>query len=163
MANAKKAAKKATTRVVNPVPRGYQTVTATMNQDDASATIAFCKKAFGATLRSKIKVPGGRYMHAELQIGDAIVMLSDSLMEPARQSCLFLYVPNVDKTIAKALKAGAKILAPVDNMFWGDRFARVTDPQGNIWELASRMEKVSPSELQKRTKLAIKQMVKAKK
>src|SRR5688572_10132372 len=112
MAKAKKAAKKAAKRPVKPVPRGYQTVTATMNQPDASATIAFAKKAFGAKVRSKMKGPGGKLVHAEIEIGSSVVMLSDAVMEPARAASLWLYVDKVDKTIAKAVKAGATVLMP---------------------------------------------------
>lgn len=143
---------------VNPIPRGYRTVTASLNQADAAATIAFCKKAFGAKLRSKMPGPGGKLMHAELEIGDSVIMLSDAVQEPARVASLFLYVPSVDKTIAKAVKAGAKILSPAQDMFWGDRFGRLTDPQGNLWAIGSRIEKVSPAELKKRTKAFAKQM-----
>jgi PhnB protein len=143
---------------VPPVPRGYRTVTATMNQNDSAATIAFCKKAFGAKVRSKIPGPGGKIMHAELQIGDSVVMLSDAMQEPARVSSMWLYVEKVDKTFAKALQAGAKVIMPVQDQFWGDRFGRIADPQGNLWSLASRVEKVAPAELKKRQKAMMKQM-----
>jgi PhnB protein len=156
MASKKTATKKATKKVakkpINPVPRQYGTVTASLNQSDASATIAFCKKAFGAKVLSKMGGPGGKLMHAEIMIGDSIVMLSDAVMEPARAAALFLYVPKVDKTIAKAVKAGASVVMPAQNMFWGDRFGRVKDPFGNLWAIASRVEKVSPSEMKKRMK-----------
>ena len=150
---AKKTAKK-----VNPIPRGYRTVTASLNLADAGATIAFCKKAFGAKLRSKIPGPAGKLMHAEIEIGDSVVMLSDAMQEPARVSSLFLYVPSVDKTIAKAVKAGAKVTMPAQDMFWGDRFGRLADPQGNLWSVGSRVEKVTPTELKKRSKAFAKQM-----
>lgn len=158
MATKKKATKKVAKKPINPVPRQYGTVTATLNQADAAATIAFCKKAFGAKLLSKMAGPGGKLMHAEVLIGDSIVMVSDAVMEPARASSLFLYVPKVDKTIAKAVKAGAKIKMPAQNMFWGDRMGSVTDPQGNIWGVGSRVEKVSPAELKKRMKAETKRM-----
>jgi PhnB protein len=145
-------------KTVNPVPRGYRTVTASLNVADAAATIAFCKKAFGAKLRSKMPGAGGKIMHAEIDIGDSIVMLSDAVQEPARVGSLFLYVPSVDKTVAKAVKAGAKVSMPVQNMFWGDRFGRFTDPEGNLWSIASRIEKVAPVELKKRSKAFQKQM-----
>ena len=143
---------------VPPVPRGYRTVTATMNQNDSAATIAFCKKAFGAKLRSKMAGPGGKVMHAEIQIGDSVVMLSDAMQEPARVSSMWLYVDKVDKTVAKALAAGAKVVMPPADQFWGDRHARIVDPQGNLWSIASRVEKITPAELKKRQKAAFKQM-----
>jgi PhnB protein len=152
------AKKKTSKRKVKPVPKGYGTVTATMNQTDASATIAFCKQAFGAKLRMKMPGPGGKLMHAEIEIGDSVVMLSDAMQEPARASSLFLYVPNVDKTMAKAVKAGAKVVMPAMDMFWGDRFGSLVDPYGNKWAVGTRVENVSPAELKKRMKAAAKEM-----
>jgi PhnB protein len=134
-----------------------------MNQADAAATIAFCKKAFGAKLRSKMKGPGGKLMHAELEIDGSLIMLSDSIMEPPRESSIFLYVPKVDKTIAKAVKAGATVLMAPEDQFWGDRFGRIKDPQGNTWGVATRIENVSPKEMQKRSKAFAKQMAAAAK
>lgn len=151
-APAKKAGK------VAPVPPGYGTVTASLNQNDAAATIEFCKAAFGAKLRMKMDGPGGKIMHAEVQIGSSVIMVSDAVMDPARVSALFLYVPDVDKTIAKAVKAGAKVIMPAANQFWGDRFGRVSDPQGNLWAIASKIEDVSPAEMKKRTKAMASQM-----
>jgi PhnB protein len=160
MATKKKPAEKTagTKRPVKPVPRGYGTVTPTMNQDDAAATIAFCKKAFGAKLLSKMAGPNKKYIHAELLINDSIVMLSDAVMEPARVSSLFLYVPSVDKTIAKAAKAGATVITPATDEFWGDRMGRVRDPQGNLWTIATRIENVKPKDLKLRMKAAQKKM-----
>jgi PhnB protein len=155
---AKSAAKKPAKKPVNPVPRQYGTVTPTMNQSDASATIAFCRKAFGAKLLSKMAGPGGKLMHAEIQIGDSIVMVSDAVMEPARVASLFLYVPKVDKAIAKAVKAGAQVIMPAQDMFWGDRFGRLKDPFGNLWALASRVEKLTPTVLKLRMKEENKRM-----
>src|SRR5688572_12493042 len=137
---AKKAKKK---KKVSPIAKGFTTVTATMNQRDAAATIAFCKKVFGAKVRLQMPAPGGKLMHAELEIGDSVVMLSDAVQEPARVSGMFLYVPNVDKTVAKAVSAGAKVIMPVQDMFWGDRYGRVIDPQGNYWAIATHVEDVS--------------------
>ena len=102
--------------------------------------------------------PGGKLIHAEIEIGNSIVMLSDAMQEPARVSSLFLYVPDVDKTVAKAVKAGATVMMPPQDMFWGDRFGRVTDPQGNNWSIGSRVEKVAPAEMTKRAKAFAKQM-----
>jgi PhnB protein len=150
--------KKATKKPINPVPRQYGTATPMMNQSDAAATIAFCKKAFGAKLLSKMPGAGGKLMHAEILIGDSIVMLSDSVMEPARVSSIMLYVPKVDKVVAKAVSAGASVIMPVQDMFWGDRFGRVKDPFGNLWAIASRTERVSPAELKKRMKDEAKRM-----
>jgi uncharacterized glyoxalase superfamily protein PhnB len=135
---------------VKPIPKGYRSVTPALNVSDAKALIAFCKKAFGGKLRSSAPGPDGKLMHAEVEIGDSMIMLSDAVMEPARPANLFLYVPNVDKTFGKAVKAGAKPLMPVADQFWGDRHGRVEDPWGNRWSIATRVENVTPKQLKKR-------------
>src|SRR5439155_1040345 len=129
---------------VRPIPKGYHAVTPALNQADAVKTIDFCKKAFGAKERMRMAGPGGKIMHAELQIGDSIVMLNDAFQEPSQPALLFPYDPDVDKTFAKAAKAGTKVLLPVQDMFWGDRFGRVEDPSGNRWGIATHREDVSP-------------------
>ena len=135
---------------VRPIPKGFHSVSPSLNQADAAQTIEFCKKAFGAKLRMKLAGPGGKIMHAEILIGDSIVMLSDAMQAPPRAAGLFLYVPDVDKTFAKAVKAGATVLVAVQDMFWGDRFARVQDPQGNSWEIATHCEDVTPKAMKTR-------------
>lgn len=157
----KKKTGKATRRKVSPVPKGYRTVTPSVSLADASATIAFCKKAFGAKVRSKLGAPGGKIMHAEVEIGDSVVMVSDAFDDAPCISSLFLYVPDVDKAVAKAAKAGATVTMPPEDMFWGDRMGRVVDPQGNIWSIGSRIEIVRPDELKKRARAAAKKMAAA--
>jgi PhnB protein len=152
------AGKKKNGKSINPIPSGYRTVTASLNLADAAATIAFCKKAFGAKLRSKMPGPGGKLMHAEVEIGNSVIMLSDAMQDPARVSSLFLYVESVDKAMAKATKAGATVTMPAQDMFWGDRYGRMTDPQGNLWAFGQRIEKVKPDEMKKRSKAFAKQM-----
>ena len=139
---------------VRPIPKGYHAVTPALNLENASQTIDFCKKAFGAKVRMSMPAPGGKIAHAELQIGDSVVMLNDAMQEPARPAGLFLYVDNVDKTFAKATKAGAEVIMPVQDMFWGDRFGRVRDPQGNTWGIATHKEDVTPKEMKKRAAVA---------
>ena len=139
---------------VRPIPKGYHAVTPALNQADAVKTIDFCKKACGAKERMRMAGPGGKIMHVELQIGDSIVMLNDAFQEPPQPALLFLYVPDIDKTFAKAVKAGAKVLMPVQDMFWGDRFGRVEDPSGNRWGIATHREDVSPKEMKKRAAAA---------
>ena len=136
---------------VRPIPKGYHSVTPSLNQESAAQTIEFCKKAFGAKLRMKMQGPDGKIMHAELEIGDSTLMLTDAMREPAQPAGLFLYVPDVDKTVARAVKAGATVATPVQDMFWGDRFGRVVDPQGNQWSIATHVEDVTPKEMKKRT------------
>jgi PhnB protein len=117
---------------------------------DAKGLIKFCEKAFDAETRSVMPGPQGKVMHAEILIGNSLVMLSDAVQEPARPANLFLYVEKVDKTFAKAVKAGAKVVSPVEDTFWGDRWGRVEDPLGNRWSIATRVEDVSPKKLKKR-------------
>jgi len=135
---------------VRPIPKGFHAVTSSLVQVDATKTIDFCKKAFGAKLLMKIAAPGGKIAHAEIQIGDSIVMLNDEMQEPATPAGLFLYVEDVDKTFAKAVKAGATTVMEPQDMFWGDRFARVKDPSGNGWGIATHIEDVDPKEMKKR-------------
>jgi PhnB protein len=139
---------------VRPIPKGYHAVTAALTQDDAAKTIEFCKKAFGAKVLMRMDGPGGKIMHAEVLIGDSIVMLNDVMQEPAEPAGLFLYVTDVDKTFARALKAGATALMPPQDMFWGDRFGRVQDPSGNRWGIATHREDVPPKEMKKRAATA---------
>lgn len=154
------AAKKTNTKPVNPIPRGFRTVTASMNSIDANALITFCKKAFGAKVVTKMAAPGGKLMHATLSIGNSVIMLADAVRDPVRLGSVCLYLENVDKTLAKAVKAGAKVVMPAMDMFWGDRFAVVVDPQGNQWALATHIENVKPAELKVRAKAFAKQMAK---
>jgi len=135
---------------VRPIPKGYGTVTAALIQDNAAQTIDFCKKAFGSKVRMCMNGPGGKIMHAEIEIGDSVVMLNDAMQEPAQPAGLFLYVTDVDKTFAKAVKAGATPLMAPQDMFWGDRFGRVQDPSGNKWGIATHREDVTPKEMKKR-------------
>jgi uncharacterized glyoxalase superfamily protein PhnB len=135
---------------VKPVPKGYGSVTPSLNVSDAKDLIKFCEKAFGAETRAMMPGPQGKVMHAEIVIGDSLVMLSDAVQEPARPANLFLYVPKVDKTFAKAVKAGGKVLQAVEDTFWGDRWGRIEDPLGNRWSIATHVEDVSKKKLKKR-------------
>ena len=135
---------------VKPVPKGYGSVTPSLNVSDAKGLIKFCEKAFDAETRAMMPGPQGKVMHAEILIGDSLVMLSDAVQEPARPANLFVYVEKVDKTFAKAVKAGAKVIAPVADTLWGDRWGRGEDPLGNRWSIATRVEDVSAKKLKKR-------------
>jgi PhnB protein len=135
---------------VKPIPKGYGAVTPSLNVSDAKGLIKFCEKAFDAKTRAMMASPEGKVMHAELLIGDSLLMLSDAVQEPARPTNLFVYVEKVDKIFAKAVKAGAKVLSAVEDTFWGDRWGRVEDPFGNRWSIATRVEEVSPKKLKKR-------------
>ena len=155
---------------VRPVPKGYQTVTTSLTVQDADGFIKFCKKAFGATELLRMKGPGGSIMHAEIQIGDARVMVGDEMPGMGKKSAkslggspltLFMYVPDCDAVAAKALKAGAVTRMPLSDMFWGDRYGTLEDPFGNIWGIGTHIEDVDPKEMKKRSDKLTKDMAKA--
>jgi PhnB protein len=128
----------------------YHTVTPMLNIAGADAAIAFYKEAFGAQERVRMPGPDGKVMHAEIVIGDSVVMISDVWQNPATVSALHVYVPDCDALYSQAVAAGASPKMPLQDMFWGDRFGTLTDPFGNIWSIATHKEDVSPEEMQKR-------------
>ena len=146
-----------------PIPEGYHTVTPYLVVDGAEKIITFMKDAFGAKPQfGPMKRPDGKVMHAELKIGDSVVMISDSNERAkANTSMLHLYVPNVDAVYQKALKAGGTSVMEPQDQFYGDRTGGVTDPAGNHWHIATHVEDVTPSELEKRAANFIKQQHKA--
>lgn len=149
---------------VRPVPAGYHTVTPYVTVHDAAEAIEFYVRAFGAEEKERRPGPGGKIMHAELKIGDSVVMLSDEFpgMSGSRSpqslggssGYLFLYVPDVDQLFRRAVDAGAKVEMPLTNMFWGDRFGKLLDPFGHTWGLATHVEDVSPEEIDRRQREA---------
>jgi PhnB protein len=153
---------------VKPIPTGYHTVTAYLVVNDAPKAIEFYKQAFGATERGRMAGPQGKIAHAELQIGDSIVMLSDEMMGNKSPQTLggspvslFLYVEDVDSSFKRAVGAGAKADMPPADMFWGDRFGKLSDPFGHSWALATHIEDVAPQEMEKRGKAAMAEMQQA--
>jgi uncharacterized glyoxalase superfamily protein PhnB len=151
-AKARPAAKSARARSAKPVVAAplYHTVTPYLNVEGAESAIAFYKEAFGAQERTRMPGPGGKIMHAELVIGDSVVMISDVMNQPATTSWLHVYVPDCDALYSRAVAAGAKTKMALQDMFWGDRFGSVTDPFGNVWNIATHKEDVSPEEMEKR-------------
>jgi PhnB protein len=145
--------------MAKPIPDGYHTVTPYLSVKNAAQAIDLYKKAFGAVEKERMPAPDGRIMHAELQFGDSIVMLSE---EDPQRNCvspvslkattgsLFLYVPDVDAVFKRATEAGCKVVMPVADMFWGDRFGQVEDPSGHRWGLATHKEDLTPAEIGKR-------------
>ena len=127
---------------------------------DANAAIAFYEKAFGAEVRSKNPGPDGKtIMHAELQIGDSRIFLNDEFPDYGSVSplalngsavTLHLYVEDADAAFKRALDAGAKVLFPLTDQFWGDRYGIVTDPSGHKWSIGSHIEDVTPEECTRR-------------
>jgi uncharacterized glyoxalase superfamily protein PhnB len=148
---------------VKAVPEGFHTITPYLVVDGAEKIIRFMKDAFGAqSVFEPMTRPDGKIMHAELRIGDSIVMLSDaSERAHATSDMLHLYVPNVDATYQKALKAGGKSLTEPTDQFYGDRSGSVMDPAGNRWFIATHIEDVSPADLKKRAAEFMKRQNKA--
>ena len=144
--------------MVKPIPDGYHSVTPYLVIDGASDAIEFYKKAFGATEVFRMPM-GDRVGHAELQIGDSVVMLADEFPDMGHRGpkalggtpvSLMVYVEDVDRQFRQAIDAGAKEKRPLENQFWGDRMGTLQDPFGHQWSLASHVEDVSPEEMQKR-------------
>jgi PhnB protein len=143
---------------VKPIPTGYHTVTPYLIVDGAASAIDFYKKAFGAV--EKLRMPmGERIGHAELQIGDSIVMLSDEwgemgMLSPKKRggptSSLMIYTENVDRAFKQATDAGATVMRPLKNEFYGDRTGTVADPFGHHWTLSTHVEDVPEAEMKKR-------------
>jgi PhnB protein len=146
---------------VQPVPEGYHTVTPYLAVDDATAAIDFYRRAFGAEERVRNEGPDGKISHAELEIGDSVVMLADPYPEllakapkelGGNSTGLFVYVENVDELVQQAVDAGATLRMAPKDQYWGDRSGSVTDPFGHVWEIATHVEDVPPEELAERSK-----------
>jgi PhnB protein len=129
----------------------------------ATKAIEFYKKAFGATELFRMPQPDGRIGHAEMQIGDSRMMLADEHHEIGAKSpqtiggsavSILLYVEDVDRVFNQAVVAGAKVVRPLENQFYGDRMGGITDPFGHAWYIATHVEDVSPEEMQKRAAAA---------
>ncbi len=144
---------------VNPIPRGYHTATPYLTVNDCARAIDFYKDAFGAQEIMRMDGPPGKIGHAEIKIGDSFLMLSDEMPGGGNRSpkslggttaSVFLYVNDVDSAYKKAVEAGATGDMPPTDMFWGDRFGKLTDPFGHTWAMATHKEDVAPEEMQKR-------------
>jgi PhnB protein len=150
-----------------PVPAGYRAVTPYLACGDAARAIEFYKKAFGAREVMRMPGPDGRIGHAEVKIGDSRVMLTDEYREMDFLSPLtrggttvhiHLYVSDVDKIAERAVSAGAKLVHPVQDKFYGDRVGTVRDPFGHVWHIATHVEDLSMAELRRRGAKAMKEM-----
>ena len=149
---------------VKPIPDGYHTVTPYLAVDDAAEAIEYYKKAFGAKERVRMDAPGGKIGHAELEIGDSFVMLSDPFPQASTRppseldgtsASVFLYVEDVDAVVKKAVDAGARVTMEVADQFWGDRFGSIRDPFGHVWSIATHVEDIPPEEMAERAKAAM--------
>jgi PhnB protein len=147
-----------------PVPDGYHTVTPYLTVENAAEAIEFYKRAFGAKESVRMTAPDGSIGHAELQIGDSRVMLSDPFPQSQVQppsvvggttASVFLYLEDVDAIFKRAVDAGATVAMPLEDQFWGDRFGTVTDPFGHVWSMATHVEDVPPEEIEERGKAAM--------
>jgi PhnB protein len=152
---------------VKPIPEGYHTLSPYLAVEDANQAIDYYKKAFGAKERVRMEAPGGAIGHAELEIGDSVVMLSDpfpqSSTKPPKELggssvSVFMYVEDVDAVVKRAVDSGATVLMEVEDQFWGDRFGTVQDPFGHSWSIATHVEDVPPEEMAERAEAAMAEM-----
>lgn len=152
------------TMKVKAIPDGYHSVTPYLIIDGASDAIEFYKKAFGAKELYRMPMPGGKIGHAELQIGDSRIMLADE--NPAMEAKspkslggspvgLMIYLENVDQVFQQAMAAGARVVRPLKDQFYGDRSGNLEDPFSHKWTLATHIEDVAPDEMEKRMKEAM--------
>jgi PhnB protein len=149
-------------KAAKSVPEGYHTVTPYLVVKDAKRALEYYRKAFGAETTMSMPSPDGRVMHAEMRIGNSMVFVSDEMPEMAPKirapestggmvtGSIFLYVPDVDAVVKRAVDAGAKVTMPIADMFWGDRFGKIADPFGHHWGIATHKEDVTPQEMKKR-------------
>jgi len=144
---------------VKPVPEGYRTMTPNLVCPNAAQAIEFYKAAFGATELRRAPGPNGEIMHAELKLGDSNFFINDSINKTPVQNFregesnpmyIHLYVPDADKIFNRAVTAGARIDIPMQDMFWGDRYGKLTDPFGQQWGIATHIEDVAPEEIKRR-------------
>jgi len=153
----------------NPVPEGQHTVSAHLVVKGAPQAIEFYKKAFGATEINRFAGPGGTIMHAALKIGDSKFFLNDEMPGPGGPArspltiggtavTINLYVPDCDKIYKQAVAAGAKVVMPLDDQFWGDRYGVVDDPFGHRWAIATHTEDLTDAELESRSREAMASM-----
>ena len=148
---------------VQPIPKGYHTVTPYLIIDGAAKAIDFYKKAFGATEIMRMPGPNGKIGHAEIKIGDSPIMLSDECPEANAISpntlsgssvSILIYVEKVDDVFKAAIDAGATETSAVQDKFYGDRMGSLKDPFGHIWHIGTHIEDVSPEEMENRVSAA---------
>ncbi len=149
--------------MVNPIPEGYPRVIPYLIVDGAAAAIEFYASVLGATERMRMGGPGGKIGHAELEVGESIVMLADEHPEidalgpksvGGSPVSMHVYVEDVDAVFQRAIDAGAKVTAELEDKFYGDRSGGFEDPFGHQWHVASHVEDVSPDEMEKRAAAA---------
>ena len=148
---------------VKPIPEGYHSITPYLIIRGAAEAIEFYKKAFGATELFRFPAPGGRIGHAEIKIGDSPIMLADEFAEMGYHGpqslggspvSIMLYVDDVDTVFNRAVDAGASVKEALQDKFYGDRTATLTDPFGHRWHVSTHKEDVSMQEMERRAKAA---------
>ena len=149
---------------IHYIPKGYNTVTPYLVVKGAAKAIEYYKNVFGAAVVLRMDGPNGQVGHAELQIGDSRIMLADENLEMGHRSAetigaspvsLYVYLPDCDTVVKKAVAEGAKIQRPVEDQFYGDRSGFIRDPFGHLWGIATHVEDVSPKEMAERAKKAM--------
>jgi PhnB protein len=144
---------------VSPVPSGYSSVTPYLIIDGAARALDWYRQAFGARETMRLSGPDGRVGHAEIEIGDSRIMLADEAPQHNAKApgafggspvSLHLYVPDVDKTMAKAVSIGAEVKSQVEDKFYGDRMGSICDPFGHTWHITTHIEDVSVEEVERR-------------
>ena len=147
-----------------PIPDGYHTVTPYLIVNGAPEAIEFYKRAFGATELLRLADPQGRIGHAEIRIGDSVIMMADEHPEMGYRGprsmggssvSIMLYVDDVDTIFDRALSAGATVQRPIANQFYGDRSGKLEDPFGHVWTVATHVEDVPPEEMRRRAEAAM--------
>jgi PhnB protein len=153
------------TKKVSPIPEGYNSITPYLVIRGAAQAIDYYKEVFGATELFRMDQPDGKVGHAELKIGESRIMLADENPDMgeghasaatigASPVSLYLYIPDVDRVVERAVAAGAKILKPVQDQFYGDRSGFIQDPFGHLWGVATHVEDVAPQEMEERAQKA---------
>jgi PhnB protein len=138
---------------VQPIPDGYRSVTPYLIVDGADLLLRFIEQAFSGQERSRMQDEDGGVVHAEVQIGDSVVMLSDANERwPATPGVLHLYVEDCDTTFQKAVAAGGTVVQELATQFYGDRSGGVRDPLGNVWWITTHVEDVEPEEMERRAR-----------
>jgi PhnB protein len=156
-------------QMVRAIPEGYHSVTPYLVVNDASAAIDFYKRAFDAKENYRLQGPDGKsILNAELMIGDSMVLLSDEFPHGGCRSpksiggsavTLHIYTEDVDKVFNQAIAAGATIVMPIMDMFWGDRYGQLQDPFGHVWSIAMHKQDLSQEEIQKAGEAILKEMM----
>jgi len=153
--------------MTQPIPEGYHTLTTYLTVENAAEAIDYYKNVFGAKERIRMEAPDGKIGHAELEIGDSLLMLSDAFpgatSRPPTElggttAGAFMYVEDVDAVVKRAVESGATITMEIADQFWGDRFGSISDPFGHLWSIATHVEDVPPDEMAERAKAAMAEM-----